>query len=182
MARTVMTSSSTLVAVPPFSRVEPVIASGYGRGQHTSPSTGLINAMTSCTTHIMNTAINPEGPRHNSTLCILTQQPSWPVSLLDSQKTVITRDSVLYTSEHTALSLPLPSPPHPTPPSSFPSISDLFHKPERIDPTTAGKGYTIQSDVWSFGITLVSLHLQTSIPTFAHTVIFPYFHTTCRSS
>lgn len=36
-----------------------------------------------------------------------------------------------------------------------------YMAPERIDPTTAGKGYTIQSDVWSFGITLVELALGT---------------------
>ena len=33
--------------------------------------------------------------------------------------------------------------------------SPLYLQPERIDPSTAGIGYTIQSDVWSFGITLV---------------------------
>ena len=31
----------------------------------------------------------------------------------------------------------------------------LLLQPERIDPKRAEKGYTIQSDVWSFGITLV---------------------------
>lgn len=31
-----------------------------------------------------------------------------------------------------------------------------YMAPERIDPATACKGYTIQSDVWSYGITLVS--------------------------
>lgn len=33
-------------------------------------------------------------------------------------------------------------------------------QPERIDPSKAEKGYTIQSDVWSFGITLVSTNAQ----------------------
>ena len=32
----------------------------------------------------------------------------------------------------------------------------VFPQPERIDPMKAECGYTIQSDVWSFGITLVS--------------------------
>lgn len=30
-----------------------------------------------------------------------------------------------------------------------------YMAPERIDPMKASQGYTIQSDVWSFGITLV---------------------------
>lgn len=30
-----------------------------------------------------------------------------------------------------------------------------YMAPERIDPFRASQGYTIQSDVWSFGITLV---------------------------
>lgn len=32
-----------------------------------------------------------------------------------------------------------------------------YMAPERIDPARANQGYTIQSDVWSYGITLVSL-------------------------
>ncbi|CAI8054304.1 Dual specificity mitogen-activated protein kinase kinase 2 (Fragment), partial [Geodia barretti] len=46
-----------------------------------------------------------------------------------------------------------------------------YMAPERIDPSTAGIGYTIQSDVWSFGITLVELALG-SFPYGKWTTIF----------
>ena len=41
-----------------------------------------------------------------------------------------------------------------------------YMAPEKIDPMRASQGYTIQSDVWSFGITLVkkhTLHASTTI-------------------
>ena len=42
-----------------------------------------------------------------------------------------------------------------------------YMAPERIDPVRASLGYTIQSDVWSYGITLVSVYPYS---------IYPYIH------
>ena len=41
-------------------------------------------------------------------------------------------------------------------------------QPERIDPRASSKGYDIRSDVWSLGITLVSI-------TVIHIVVFTFF-------
>ena len=41
----------------------------------------------------------------------------------------------------------------------------LFKQPERIDPPEGCKGFGIKSDVWSFGITMVSALIRKFVKT-----------------
>lgn len=34
---------------------------------------------------------------------------------------------------------------------------NIFFKPEKIDPSLAGEGYSIKADIWSLGISMVSI-------------------------
>ncbi len=57
-----------------------------------------------------------------------------------------------------------------------------YMAPERIDPSKASLGYTILSDVWSYGITLVRPHPLTHLHLHKHFYYFTPSHNNFLSS